>query len=121
MPAAVGTGVRHSYEWGDSRLIEQTPLHSVLQVELKPGVVIAPHFHAHRSKHLMMLSGILQVEIAGQLYRLREGDSVEVAIEQVHVLSNPGVSPARFFEVRLGEYLEEDDVVFAQHNQSMAE
>lgn len=120
-PADVASGVRHVHEWGASRLIEQTPLHSVLQIELKPGVVIAPHCHAHRSKHLMMLSGILQVEIEGQLYRLREGDSAEVAIEQVHVLSNPGVSPARFFEVRLGEYLEEDDVVFVQQDAVMAD
>ncbi|WAJ40104.1 cupin domain-containing protein [Pseudomonas sp. GOM7] len=100
--------------WGSNRLIEQTPLHSVLLVELKPGALIPAHYHAHRSKHLLMLSGILQVEIDGQVQRLREGDGIDIAMEQVHALSNAGVSPATFFEVRLGEFLADEDCVFVQ-------
>lgn len=113
-PAALADGTRHVQAWGNNRVVEQTPCHSVLMVELKPGAVIPAHFHAHRSKHLLMLSGVLHVEIDGQVQRLREGDGIDIALEQVHALSNPGVSPAQFFEVRLGEFLGEEDCVFVQ-------
>lgn len=113
-PAVLAEGGCQAHAWGSNRVVEETPCHSVLMVELKAGAVIPAHFHAHRSKHLLMLSGVLHVEIDGQVLRLREGDGIDIAMEQVHALSNPGFAPAQFFEVRLGEFLAEEDCVFLQ-------
>jgi mannose-1-phosphate guanylyltransferase/mannose-6-phosphate isomerase len=51
------------------------------------------------------------VQVDGEQYFLRQGESTFIKAGMKHRLSNPGKVPLEIIEVQLGEYVGEDDIV----------
>lgn len=100
------------YPWGTSQALEESPRHCLVKVTIAPGQGLPAHYHQHRSKRLLVLSGILHVDIDGQVHRLRSGEGLNVALEQVHAMNNPSVAPVQFYEVQSGDYFGAEDVTY---------
>lgn len=100
------------HTWGSSLALEESPRHCLVKVTIAPGQGLPAHYHQHRSKRLLVLSGILHVDIDGQVHRLRAGEGLSVALEQVHAMNNPSVAPVQFYEVQSGDYFGAEDVTF---------
>ena len=58
-----------------------------------------------------MVKGMACVEVYGEKYFLRQGESTFIRACVKHRLSNQGEVGLEIVEVQLGEYLGEDDIV----------
>ena len=66
-------------------------------VTLKPGASSGRHLMAHQgSEMILVLSGRLEIEIAGGAHTLNPGDSLLFRAEQPHRWRNPNAQPAEF-------------------------
>lgn len=99
------------HPWGKSDTIEDGIRYQVKSITMKPGEKSSLQMHHHRSEHWIVVSGTAKVEIDEQEILLSENESVYVPLGSKHYLENPGRIPLELIEVRVGSYLEEDDVV----------
>jgi len=76
-----------------------------------PGKKLSVQLHHHRSEHWVVVKGMACVEVDGEQYFLRQGESTFIRAGVKHRLSNPGKIGLEIVEVQLGEYLGEDDIV----------
>ena len=99
-----------AYAWGSSTLLKTDARHQLLLLRIAPDAGLAAHYHLHRRKRWIVLSGLLQLEMDGDTRRIRAGEIVEINEESVHALRNIGKIPAELYEVQMGEYFGDEDI-----------
>ncbi|MEJ8305740.1 helix-turn-helix domain-containing protein [Saccharibacillus sacchari] len=68
----------------------------VYTVEIDPGGTLGAEPHREGTEELITLfSGILELEIAGELYTLHAGDAIRFRADRPHRYLNPGPDPVR--------------------------
>lgn len=67
--------------------------------------------HRHRAEHWIIVSGTAEVTSGDLTVLLTENQSTNIALGEVHRLSNPGKMPLEIIEVQTGSHLGEDDIV----------
>ncbi|MFC2029501.1 helix-turn-helix domain-containing protein [Chloroflexota bacterium] len=83
-------------------------------VTLKTGASSGRHMMAHPgSEFIHCLEGEIDIEVAGEGYRLLQGDTVLFRAEQPHRWRNPGNEPAMFIMVMTA--MQERDESIDQH------
>jgi len=97
--------------WGSYTVLEETKIHKIKRVSVKPGQKLSLQLHHHRSEHWVVVSGTAEIDLNGKTRLLRQGESTFVRSGMSHRLINPGIIPLEVIEVQLGEYLKEDDIV----------
>lgn len=97
--------------WGKYDSIDTGERYQVKRLTVKAGEGISLQMHHHRAEHWIVVSGIAQITINGQVRLLGENESVYIPVGAEHCLENPGKIPLELIEVRSGSYLEEDDIV----------
>ena len=97
--------------WGRYTILEDSDLHKIKNVMVIPGKKLSVQLHHHRSEHWVVVKGMACVEVDGEQYFLRQGESTFIRPGVKHRLSNPGKVGLEIIEVQLGEYLGEDDIV----------
>ncbi|MBH2033187.1 MAG: phosphomannose isomerase type II C-terminal cupin domain [Pseudomonadales bacterium] len=95
-------------------LLEQSPRHRLLRLCIAPGASLPMHYHLHRSKQWIVLSGLALWESNGEQQRLRAGDRVEIVMEQAHSIRNLGVIEVQLYEMQFGEYFGDDDITVVE-------
>lgn len=108
------TSTVESFTWGSRVLLEQSPRHRLLRLCIAPGASLPMHYHLHRSKHWIVLSGLALWESNGEQQRLRAGDRVEIVMEQAHSIRNLGVIEVQLYEMQFGEYFGDDDITVVE-------
>lgn len=86
----------------------------VRQEVLEPGRDLSARYHHHRSLHLTVVSGTVEIVLDGLSRFLRPGQSVPIPECTVHTWRNPGRLPAHLVVVETGSYLGEDDLVIVE-------
>lgn len=66
--------------------------------------------HHHRSEHWVVLEGKARVVKGDNIYELNPGESIDLAVEEVHSLQNPYKEPLKILEVQKGDILDENDI-----------
>ena len=61
--------------------------------------------------HWVVVSGIANVEIDGNLSQIKENESIYVPKKCKHRLSNLNKEPLVIIEIQSGSYLGEDDII----------
>lgn len=97
--------------WGRYTTLEDSNLHKIKNIMVIPGKKLSVQLHHHRSEHWVVVKGMACVEVDGEQYFLRQGESTFIRSGVKHRLSNPGKIRLEIIEVQLGEYLGEDDIV----------
>ena len=97
--------------WGRYTILEDSDLHKIKNIMVIPGKKLSVQLHHHRSEHWIVVKGMACVEVDGEHYFLRQGESTFIRAGVKHRLSNPGKVGLEIIEVQLGEYLGEDDIV----------
>ncbi|HEV2122090.1 MAG TPA: cupin domain-containing protein [Chloroflexota bacterium] len=69
---------------------------SLIEVELAPGGGNAPHYHTDFEEHFRVVSGHLNVEVAGAIAELGPGDEAVAPARVIHRFFNPTDAPAVF-------------------------
>lgn len=80
-------------------------------ITVNPGAKLSIQKHLHRSEHWVVVEGKAKVIKGEEELELNEGDSVDIAVEEVHSLQNPYESPLSVLEVQQGKILDENDII----------
>jgi mannose-1-phosphate guanylyltransferase/mannose-6-phosphate isomerase len=80
-------------------------------IYLNPGAKLSVQLHHHRSEHWVVVEGNALVLKGEEYFELKEGDFIDLAVEEKHSLQNPYDEPLRILEVQKGDILDEDDIV----------
>lgn len=97
--------------WGHYKSLDLGARHQVKRIVVKPGGQLSLQKHHHRSEHWIVVRGVANVSINGQIKTLHENESIYIPIGSTHRLENPGKIELELIEVQTGSYLGEDDII----------
>lgn len=92
----------------------------VKRICIYPGQRISLQKHAQRAEHWLVVLGTARVTLGqagGETFNefdLTVGQHCDIAVGQVHRLTNLGTEPVEIIEVQIGTYLGEDDITRLQ-------
>ncbi len=96
--------------WGRYEVLQESELHKVKCIFVKPGTRLSYQRHQKRREHWVIVSGIATVVIDGQTFTKLPGETVAVEMGQLHRIGNSGAEELVFIEVQTGTYFGEDDI-----------
>ena len=98
-PSITRADDRTHYSWGDGcdgwRLVE-TPGLRVREECILPGRAECPHLHPVAQQAFYVLSGALTVHVPSEVYRLDNGDLLQIPAGVAHEVRNESRDPVRF-------------------------
>jgi len=97
--------------WGSYTLLDASPGHKIKNITVLSEHKLSLQLHYHRSEHWVVVKGMACVEVDGEQFFLRPGESTFIRAGQRHRLSNPGKVSLEIIEVQLGELVDEGDIV----------
>jgi mannose-6-phosphate isomerase len=97
--------------WGWYETVSEAPGHKIKRISVLPGQRISLQKHAQRAEHWVVVQGSARVTLGEQTFDLGLGQHCDIALGQVHRLSNVTLQPVEIVEVQFGTYLGEDDII----------
>ena len=96
--------------WGHYEVLQESSAHKVKCIWVKPGSRLSYQKHQKRSEHWFIVSGTADVTLDGVDFVKAPGETVDVALGQLHRIGNSGTEELIFIEVQTGTYFGEDDI-----------
>lgn len=96
--------------WGRYQVLADTPTYKVKTIWVEPGHRLSLQRHQKREEHWYIVSGVADVVLGDKTFKAEAGQSVEVAIGELHRIGNSGTETMIFVEVQRGTYFGEDDI-----------
>ena len=96
--------------WGYYQVLTDEKDHKVKRIVVNPGFRTSLQRHERRREHWFVLTGTVQVTLDEETLVLESGNSLDVPVQRLHRLHNPGTIPAVLIEVQTGDYFGEDDI-----------
>lgn len=100
--------------WGWYETVSEVAGHKIKRIGVLPGQQISLQKHHHRAEHWVVVAGLAHVTLGERAFDLPVGGHCDIAVGQVHRLSNITAEPVEIVEVQFGTYLGEDDIVRLQ-------
>ncbi len=96
--------------WGRYEVLQESNLHKVKCIYVNPGSRLSYQRHQKRAEHWFIVSGTATVTLNGESFQRVAGETVDVAIGDLHRIGNQGSQELVFIEVQTGSYFGEDDI-----------
>jgi len=96
--------------WGRYFILEESPIHKVKRIEVQPGKRLSYQRHKFRAEHWLIVQGEGVMTLDGEIRKVKVGDSVDIAIGELHRIENTSNQELIFIEVQTGTYFGEDDI-----------
>jgi mannose-6-phosphate isomerase len=96
--------------WGRYEILQESDSHKVKCIWVLPGKRLSYQRHQKRAEHWFVVSGNALVTVNGNEKTMSAGDTVDIAIGDLHRIANIGVDDVVFIEVQSGSYFGEDDI-----------
>ncbi len=100
--------------WGWYETISEVPGNKIKRIGVYPGQQLSLQKHHQRAEHWVVTTGTARVTLDDRQFDLQPGEYCDIAIGQVHRLTNLTDAPVEIVEVQFGSYLGEDDIVRLQ-------
>ena len=97
--------------WGFYTVIAQGEGFLTKIIHVNKGQKLSVQSHNFRSEHWVVVEGKALVLKGEEFIELNCGDSIDLAVEEVHSLQNPYDEPVKVLEVQQGDILDENDIV----------
>ena len=97
--------------WGSYTILAEGNDYKVKLVEINPESQLTLQMHYHRSEHWIVLSGTATIINGDDHMILKSNESAFIPQGQKHRLKNEGKTLLVIIEVQSGQYIEEDDIV----------
>ena len=97
--------------WGYYQVLNEGKGFLTKCIYVNPGAKLSVQMHHHRSEHWVVVEGKALVLKSEEFIELNCGDSIDLAVEEVHSLQNPYDEPVKVLEVQQGDILDENDIV----------
>ena len=96
--------------WGYYTVLEDGDGFITKCITVNPQAKLSLQRHFHRSEHWIVLEGIATVIKGDSVLNLHSGESVDIAVEEIHSLQNLGNEQIKILEVQQGDVLDENDI-----------
>ncbi len=96
--------------WGYYTVLENGDGFLTKCITVNPEAKLSLQKHFHRSEHWIVLEGEACVIKGNEKILLKSGESIDIAIEEIHSLQNPGCEQLKILEVQSGDILDENDI-----------
>ena len=100
--------------WGSYTVIDEGSSYKVKRIEVLPGKRLSYQKHARRAEHWIVVEGVAQVTLNGEVIVVNVGETMDIPQEAAHRIENPGASKLVLIEIQRGDYLGEDDIMRLQ-------
>ena len=96
--------------WGRYEVLQESELHKVKCIYVKPGTRLSYQRHQKRREHWFIVSGVATIVLDGETFTRHPGETVTVQMGQLHRIGNNGSQELVFVEIQTGTYFGEDDI-----------
>ena len=96
--------------WGWFETVFEAPGNKIKRIGVFPGQQISLQKHHQRAEPWVVVAGVAHVTLGAQEFELPVGGHCDIALGQVHRLTNRTDAPVEIVEVQFGDYLGEDDI-----------
>ena len=97
--------------WGWYETVSEVPGNKIKRISVAPGQRLSLQKHHQRAEHWVVVMGQVEVTVGEKVLILGPGQHVDIAVGEVHRLTNRTTGPVEIVEVQFGHYLGEDDIV----------
>ncbi len=97
--------------WGKWEVLLEEPSYKVKRVTVLPGKRLSYQKHLRRSEHWMVVEGKGEVTLDSKEIHIEKGNTIDIAQEVAHRITNVGEEDLIFIEIQQGEYFGEDDII----------
>jgi len=103
--------------WGTERWYVNEPEYCMKLMIVKPGYACSLHYHLIKKETFILTQGNLLIEINGDPYTMRDGDSCTLTPNTTHRFYNYGPEDAQFIEI--STHHDDADVVRLEPSQAL--
>jgi len=96
--------------WGTYTVIAEGNGYLVKTITVKPAQKLSVQRHNHRGEHWIVLEGTAKVVKGEKELTLKTGESVDIAVKEIHSLQNPYETTLVILEVQKGDIIDENDI-----------
>ena len=96
--------------WGRYEILQESAAHKVKCIWVLPGKRLSYQRHEKRAEHWFIVSGTALVTHNGKQLQMQSGDTIDIAIGDLHRIENVGADDVVFIEIQSGSYFGEDDI-----------
>jgi mannose-6-phosphate isomerase-like protein (cupin superfamily) len=96
--------------WGWYETVSEVAGNKIKRIGVNPGQQLSLQRHRQRSEHWVVVLGTARVTLGEQIFDLPVGGHCDIALGQVHRITNTTQEPVEIVEVQFGSYLGEDDI-----------
>lgn len=96
--------------WGCYTVLENGNGFLTKCIVVNPASKLSVQLHHHRSEHWIILEGEAVVLKGNEKHILKAGESIDIAVEEVHSLQNESDSQLKVLEIQQGDILDENDI-----------
>jgi mannose-6-phosphate isomerase-like protein (cupin superfamily) len=101
---------RTTRPWGWFETVSEMPGSKIKRIGVNPGQQLSLQRHHRRAEHWVVVQGTAHVTLDGREFDLDVGGQCDIALGQVHRITNRTLAPVEIVEVQFGTYLGEDDI-----------
>ena len=109
--SSIATIERTERPWGWYETVSEVAGNKVKRIRVHPGQQLSLQKHHQRAEHWVVVLGTARITLDERQFDLQTGQACDIAVGQVHRLSNLTAEPVEIVEVQFGDYLGEDDIV----------
>ena len=99
-----------SRPWGRYEILQESQAHKVKCIWVYPHKRLSYQRHKRRAEHWFLVAGTAMVTLNGVESNVGAGDSLDIAVGDLHRIENIGDDDVIFIEVQSGTYFGEDDI-----------
>jgi mannose-6-phosphate isomerase-like protein (cupin superfamily) len=100
--------------WGWYETVSEVAGNKIKRIGVLPGQQLSLQKHLQRAEHWVVTQGVASVTLDERVFDLAPGGHCDIAVGQIHRITNKTTEPVEIVEVQFGDYLGEDDIVRLQ-------
>ena len=101
---------RTARPWGWYETVFEAPGQKIKRIGVHPGQQLSLQRHRQRAEHWVVVVGTAHITLGEQSFDLALGQHCDIALGQVHRISNRTAAQVEIVEIQFGTYLGEDDI-----------
>ena len=110
-PVRYVIGQRDSRPWGTWEVLATGDRYTLKRIQVLPGRRLSLQYHRHRSEDWTIVQGFAEVELDDVVHQMLPGKHIHIPVGALHRVRALGSEPLVFFEVQVGDVLDENDIV----------
>lgn len=96
--------------WGSYTVIDEGEGYLVKTITVNPEQKLSVQRHNHRGEHWIVLEGTAKIIKGDKELTLKTGETIDIAVKEIHSLQNPYKENLKILEVQKGDLIDENDI-----------